>query len=136
MKYTLHTDGGSRNNPGPAGIGGIIHDENGSVVESFSKFIGTQTNNFAEYTAIEEGLKLAISLKIEELTCYLDSELAVKQINKIYKVKDETLKGIYLKVMNLSKSFKSIKFIHVRREFNKEADKLVNMALDKEAGII
>jgi len=130
MIYTLHTDGGSRGNPGPAGIGGLIEDQEGILVQSFSEYIGTQTNNYAEYKALIKGLELSLHKNIKELECYLDSELVVKQLKGIYRVKDETLKILHTKVQTLIKKFDTIEFIHVKREFNKEADKLVNKALD------
>jgi len=96
-----------------------------------SKYLGETTNNQAEYQALIAGLEKAKELKAEELDCYLDSELVVKQLNREYKVKNAELAPLFLKVYNLSLSFKKIKFIHVRREFNKEADKLANEAMDR-----
>ena len=132
MKYTLHTDGGSRGNPGPAAIGGLITDENNEILESFSDFIGTQTNNYAEYTALIKGLEIAVDKNITVLDCYLDSELVVKQVKGIYRVKDITLQTLHKKVIEKAKKFKAINFIHVKRHLNKEADQLVNNALDNE----
>jgi len=132
MKYILHTDGGSRQNPGPAAIGGIINDEKGNVIDTFSKYIGIKTNNFAEYSALIEGLDRAIKKDIKEIDCYLDSELVVKQIKGIYKVKDEILKGLHTKVKEKLSKFDQINFIHVKKHLNKEDDKLVNEALDRE----
>jgi len=127
----LFTDGGSRGNPGPAAIGGVFYDGKNKLAD-FSKYIGATTNNQAEYQALEHGLKLAIKNNIKELACYLDSELVVKQVNKEYKVKDKALAKIFVKVWNLSLKFKQISFTHVRREYNKEADALVNKALDEQ----
>lgn len=130
LSTRLFTDGGARGNPGPAAIGGVLYDGQKKLGE-FSKYIGETTNNQAEYQAIEEGLKLALKNNIINLKCYLDSELVVKQLNKQYKVKDKNLAKNFVKVWNLSLQFKDIGFFHVRRELNKEADKLVNQALDK-----
>lgn len=125
----LFTDGGARGNPGPAAIGAVLY-KNDKVVGKVSQYIGETTNNQAEYQAIMEGLNLALSKNIDELECFLDSELVVKQLNQEYKVKDKELAKIFVKVWNLSLKFKKISFSHIRREFNKEADKLVNEALD------
>ena len=130
--FTLHTDGGSRGNPGPAGIGGVISDSNGEFLVEFKKYIGVATNNIAEYMALIEGLRLAIDNEIKALDCYLDSELIVKQLNGQYKVKDSNMKLLFAKVTELLSNFDSVKFEHVRRENNKEADRLVNEALDEE----
>lgn len=127
----LFTDGGARGNPGPAAIGGVFYDGDNKIAD-FSEHIGETTNNQAEYQALEHGLKLALNNNIQELECYLDSELVVKQLNKEYKVKDKALGKIFVKVWNLSLKFKKISFVHVRREQNKEADALVNKALDEQ----
>lgn len=131
MKAFLNGDGGSRGNPGPAASGAVLFDEHGNVIGELGRYIGIQTNNFAEYTAIIIGLELAIVHGVTDLTVRLDSELAVKQLNGEYRVKNEALALLYLKVVNLSHSFKRIEFQHVRREHNKRADALVNKALDE-----
>ncbi|MBT4516494.1 MAG: ribonuclease HI family protein [Candidatus Komeilibacteria bacterium] len=131
LSARLFTDGGARGNPGPAAIGGVFYDGDNKIAD-FSKYIGETTNNQAEYQALEHGLKLAIKNNIKELECYLDSELVVKQLNKEYKVKNKELAKIFVKTWNLSLKFKKISFAHVRREYNKEADALVNKALDEQ----
>jgi len=128
-KVILHSDGGARGNPGPAGIGVVL--EIGDKKKIFKKYIGESTNNQAEYQALILGLEEAIKAKAEEVDCYLDSELVVKQLNHEYKVKNAGLASLFVKVHNLSQQFKKIKFIHVFRESNVEADKLVNEAIDK-----
>jgi len=130
-KLTIFTDGGARGNPGPGGIGVIAYDDDQKVVFTISQFIGITTNNRAEYRAIIAGLKKAKELKAEELQFYIDSELAVKQINREYKVKNPDLAPLFLEIHNLSLSFKKIKFTHIRREANVEADKLYNTAVDQ-----
>lgn len=130
-KLVIYTDGGARNNPGPAGIGAVIRDENGKVIKSISKYIGEATNNQAEYMAVIEALKKAKELAAAELEFYLDSELVVKQLNRAYKVKDPDLAPLFLQIHNLSLSFKKIIFKHIPREKNEEADRLVNLAIDK-----
>ncbi|MFZ2310198.1 MAG: ribonuclease HI family protein [Patescibacteria group bacterium] len=130
-KIIIHSDGGARGNPGPAGIGAILHDVDGKVVAEISRHLGETTNNQAEYKALIAGLEKAEELKVKEVECFLDSELVVKQLNREYKVKNAELAPLFLKVHNLSLSFKKIKFTHVRREQNKEADRLANEAMDR-----
>ena len=129
--YKLFTDGGSRGNPGPSAIGGVLYQKD-EILDSFSQYIGHGTNNQAEYKAIIRGLELALEHNIKELDCFLDSELIVNQLNKKYKVKDTQLAKLFVKTWNLSLQFKKISFCHVRREKNKEADKLLNQALEEE----
>ena len=131
-EYKIYTDGGARGNPGPAGIGMLILDDQEKVVWEHGEYIGETTNNQAEYRALLHALKKARELDIEVVSCYLDSQLVVKQLNKEYKVKDAGLAKVFVEVWNLSVQFKKITFHHIRREFNKEADKLVNIALDKQ----
>lgn len=134
MSHTLFTDGGARGNPGPAAIGIVLKDEHGKIVEELGETIGNTTNNQAEYAALLKGLEVAQKNNIQELDCYLDSELVVKQLKQEYKVKDKKLGVIFIKVWNASKGFKAISFNHVPRSQNKKADQLVNNALDKEGG--
>jgi ribonuclease HI len=134
MKYEklkLFTDGGARGNPGPAGIGAVILDEEGKVIAEISEYIGKTTNNQAEYKALIAGLAKAKELGAEELEVFLDSELVVKQLNREYRVKDKDLAPLFLQVYNISLGFKKIIFKHIYREKNELADKLVNQALDK-----
>ena len=126
----LFTDGGARGNPGPAAIGGVLTI--GEKKFNFSEYIGEATNNQAEYQALLKGLQLAQTHQVEYLTCFLDSELVVRQINREYKVKDAELAILFVKIWNLAQKFKKITFSHVPREMNKTADKLVNEALDKK----
>ncbi|MDP2812566.1 MAG: ribonuclease HI family protein [bacterium] len=128
-KFRLYTDGGARGNPGPAAIGGLLYEAD-KKIKTFSERIGKTTNNQAEYQALLKGLELALKHGVRELDCFLDSELVVKQLNKEYKVKDKNLAKIFVQAWNLAIKFKKITFSHVRRELNKEADKLVNEALD------
>jgi len=131
MKLTIYSDGGARGNPGPAGIGATLKNEKGELVATLSEYIGEATNNVAEYKAIIAALEKAKTLKATELDCYLDSELVVKQLRKEYKVKNQGLAPLYIKMYNLGQSFKKISYTHVRRELNKEADALANGAMDK-----
>jgi len=134
MKLIIHTDGGSRGNPGPAAIGVVI--ENGTdQKKTIHKTIGKTTNNIAEYTA----LQTAVDYMLENYkTCeveaefFLDSELIVRQMNNIYKVKDPALKSMYEAIKAKIPNFSKITFTHIYREHNKEADALVNSALDNQ----
>lgn len=131
MSYKLFSDGGARGNPGPAAIGAVLYEDN-KIIGEVSEYIGETTNNQAEYQAILAGLELALKNKIKKLDCFLDSELVVEQLNKNYKVKNKELAKLFVQVWNLTLQFEKISFSHVRREHNKEADKLVNQALDKK----
>jgi ribonuclease HI len=130
-KIIIHSDGGARGNPGPAGIGAVLTDETGKTLAEISRYLGETTNNQAEYRALLAGLEKAKDLGATEVACLLDSELVVKQLNHEYKVKSPDLAPLFLKVYNLSQSFKKISFSHVRRGFNKEADRLANEAMDR-----
>ena len=127
--FQLFTDGGSRGNPGPAAIGGVLTCE-GETLETFSKYIGVATNNSAEYQALIEGLEIALKNKIRTLACYLDSELVVRQLNFQYKVKDAALAEFFKRLHTLRQSFSKITFTSISRELNTRADLLVNRALD------
>ncbi len=130
-KLIIYTDGGARNNPGPAGIGIVLYDENKRELETYKEYIGEATNNQAEYRALIEALKLADKYSPAEINCFLDSELVVKQLNKEYRVKDPGIRELYNQVLDLS-IFKNVTFNHVRREENKLADRLVNKVLDEK----
>lgn len=134
QEINIYTDGGSRGNPGPAGIGVWIE----TLDKKYDEFIGEATNNDAEYQALIFGLKKIKSLvgkqkaKQTKINCFLDSELIVKQLNHEYKIKEERIQGYFIEVWNLMLDFGEVSFTHVRREKNKMADSLVNMAIDKE----
>ncbi|MDA1337906.1 MAG: ribonuclease HI family protein [bacterium] len=132
-EITIYTDGGSRGNPGPAGIGYVIKDSDGNNLEIGSKFIGTKTNNEAEYLALISALEQAKKLQPEKVNIIADSELMIKQLRKEYKVKQDHLKILLEQVETLSQNFSKITYSHVKRELNKEADLLVNQALDNQA---
>jgi ribonuclease HI len=128
------TDGGSRNNPGPAACGAVLQDERGVLISTHSRFLGTATNNQAEYGALILALQKAHELLGGggAVTCYLDSELVVKQLNRQYKVKDEKMKALFSEVNKLCTQFDKVEFVHVLRAKNKLADKLVNDELDRQ----
>lgn len=129
-KYTLFTDGGARGNPGPGAIGVVLKNEAGEIVYEASQYIGPSTNNEAEYKALIHGLEVAKDKNPGTLACFLDSELVVKQLNGEYRVKNDKLKMLFDNVKKLQFEIPNISFNHVLRKKNKEADKLVNTALD------
>ena len=136
MKIIVHSDGGARGNPGPSAIGVVIEKENGEVIEEISEAIGDTTNNIAEYTAVLRGLQVLEVLfgaKVAdiEVDWRLDSELVVKQLAGEYKVKNPGLRPLYEEIRDLRARFPHLTLKHVRREENKEADRLVNEALDR-----
>ncbi len=128
---TIHTDGGARGNPGPAAIGGVIARD-GETLEEFSAYIGRATNNQAEYQALLAGLDRARKHTDEDVRCTLDSELLVKQLSGEYKIKSPELKKLAHQVRGLEERFRSVRYEHTYREGNKQADALVNQALDRE----
>jgi ribonuclease HI len=136
-KIVIYSDGGSRGNPGKAAIGIVLYaeDSKGNLthVGDIKKYIGIKTNNFAEYTALIAGLQEAKNLGYKKAGCFLDSELVVKQMNGLYRVKEESLKPLFQEVKELTKFFESATFMHVPRAKNAAADKLVNEALDSIA---
>jgi ribonuclease HI len=133
MKAILYTDGGSRGNPGHSAIGTLLFDEGGKLLDFAAEYIGIMTNNQAEYKALILGLELGIKHGVSEVVCYLDSELVVKQLNGLYKIKDEGIKTASAIIEKLKANYKTVEFFHVMREHNKFADKLVNLTLDARA---
>jgi len=128
----IYTDGGARNNPGPAGAGAVIID--GSKRFELKKYLGERTNNWAEYEALILALTEAKKrgLASRDIEVRMDSELIQRQMTNEYQIKEETLWPQYMKVHNLVVAhFPTIRFTHVRREENKDADRLVNEAIDE-----
>ena len=132
MKKTffLYADGGSRGNPGPAGIGVVILDSKKKKVKELCKYLGEATNNNAEYNALIYGLEEVKNLGADDLIVNLDSELVVKQISGEYRVKNADIKPLFEKAIAALKNFKSFEIKHIDRSENKEADKLVNKAIN------
>jgi len=127
---TVYTDGGSRGNPGPAAISFIIYGNDDEKLEQQSKYIGEKTNNYAEYLAILEALISSKKYNPEEVTVYTDSSLAYNQINGYWKIKDEYIRTMVIKIKQEAASFKQFKIFHITRDKNKEADRLVNIELN------
>jgi ribonuclease HI len=126
----LQFDGGSRGNPGPAGIGVTLTDERGKPVYELSEFLGVCTNNIAEYTALLRGLTAAKALGANKVMVRSDSELLVRQINGIYRVKNPGIKPLYQKAVELMRAIGDVKVSHTYREGNTRADELANLAMD------
>jgi ribonuclease HI len=126
----IYTDGGSRNNPGPAAIGVVIYDDNKKIVSEISEFIGEATNNAAEYIALIFGAQEALKMKAGKVIFYSDSQLVVRQITGKYKVRDKNLKKFNSIARNILDAFKDRHFKEIPREDNKQADALANRALD------
>jgi ribonuclease HI len=133
MIYT-NSDGGARGNPGPGAVAALVRKE-GEILTKSSKFIGESvTNNIAEYEGLIHALELASSVTNGEITCFLDSELVVKQLLGEYKVRNHNILPLFLKVQKLQEKFKSIKYAHVSREdpFQITVDELLNDELDNQ----
>ncbi|HVS99591.1 MAG TPA: ribonuclease HI family protein [Solirubrobacterales bacterium] len=129
-KLTVNVDGGARGNPGPAAIGVVVRDADGTVVESVGEAIGRATNNVAEYRALLRGLELAAAHGATELELIGDSELVVRQIEGRYKVKNAAMKELHAAAKQALAGFDSWSIRHVKRAQNAAADRLVNEALD------
>lgn len=128
-KIKIFTDGACSGNPGPAGIGFVIYDEADNVIKEYSEYLGEATNNIAEYTALIKALESIKDKKSYKLVIYSDSELLVKQIKGVYKVKNKNLKKLYDKVLELIQGV-DFELIHIPREDNSYADKLAKKAID------
>ena len=129
-----HSDGGARGNPGPAGYGVVIKDESGKKVAALSEYLGHQTNNFAEYQGLIAALEYAIKNGPKALKLISDSELLVRQIKGIYKVKNAVLQDLHARAKELIAQLDWFSIGHAFREQNQEADRLANEAMDKGMG--
>lgn len=135
-KIVIYTDGGSRGNPGPSAIGVVFRNEIGQEIKNYSQYIGEATNNEAEYNALIFGLEKFKQLfgkklaQVSEIEIRSDSELIIKQLNGEYKVLEPKIQTLFLRAWNLKLDFKKVKFRFISREKNKEADRLVNEALN------
>ncbi|MDO8735748.1 MAG: Nif3-like dinuclear metal center hexameric protein [Thermoleophilia bacterium] len=129
--HHLHVDGGSRGNPGPAGIGAVLADPDGEPVETLASYIGEATNNVAEYQAMISGLELALDRGVTRLAIFSDSELIVRQLEGAYRVKNEGLRPYYQQAKSLLSRLEEYEISSIPREANAHADELVNQALDE-----
>jgi len=138
-KIIIYTDGGSRGNPGPSAIGVVFCNEKGELIKKYSEEIGEATNNEAEYQAVIFALKKFKALfgnklaKNSEIEVRADSELLIKQMQGLYKILEPKIQELFLAVWNLKLDFEKVKFKIIPREKNKEADRLVNEALDSQS---
>jgi ribonuclease HI len=131
MAIVAYIDGGARGNPGPAGYGVRVEDEHGALISEFNGFLGTSTNNVAEYNALVAALKYAQQHGHRVVRIKSDSELLVKQMRGEYRVKNAGLLPLYHQARTIADSLDRIAFEHVRREQNKDADRLANLAMDQ-----
>ncbi len=129
--FIVYSDGGSRGNPGPSATGFVIMNSKEEVITEGGEYLGITTNNQAEYRAVYAALQKALELGIVNADFRLDSNLVVSQLNGVYKIKNRDLWPIYEKIKELEKQFSHITFTHVRREFNRLADGIVNKVLDE-----
>lgn len=129
-EVTIFTDGGARGNPGPAGVGAVLISQDGEKLAEISRYIGVATNNVAEYLAVVYALQEAIWLGASKVHLKLDSQLVERQLTGAYKVKDQGMKKFFDLSLNLFRWFDNISIEHIPRQQNKDADKLVNRALD------
>ena len=133
MKLTLFADGGSRGNPGPAAGGAVLLDAGGAVVGEAGEFLGRATNNVAEWHGLLAGLAAALELGADELAVRMDSELVVRQLTGVYRVKHPDLKPLFARATSLLRRFRTVEIKHVPRKENAAADAVVNRILDEHA---
>ena len=134
--FIIYIDGGARGNPGPAGVGVHIETaDDGTVLFQGGWFLGRATNNVAEYNGLVNGLARAKALTADCVEIRSDSELLVKQMRGEYRVRNAALRELYQEASTLCRKFSEVTFTHVRREGNKDADRLANMAMDAKANV-
>jgi ribonuclease HI len=133
LRARLWTDGGARGNPGPAAYAYVLEAEDGTVLDARGEAIGVATNNVAEYSALVAGLRTAAGAGVTELEVRSDSELMVKQMRGEYRVKNRDLQALFLDASREARAVGRVEYVHVRREHNELADRLVNEALDADA---
>jgi ribonuclease HI len=134
MKLTLFADGGSRGNPGPAASGAVLTNDDGAIVREIGTYLGNTTNNVAEWTGLITGLEAALELGATEIVVRLDSELVIKQLTGVYRVKHPNMIPLHAKAKTLLKKFSHVDIAHVPRLQNAAADAVVNAVLDDHAG--
>lgn len=131
LRLVIRTDGAARGNPGPAGAGAVIVSPQGHIVAKVGKFLGENTNNYAEYMGLILGLRRAKAMGIKELEVLADSELLVRQLNGEYQVRAENLKPLFEEARQLLSAFPEVRVRHIRREENEAADEMSNRAIDQ-----
>ena len=131
-RVLIYTDGAARGNPGPAGLGALLRDAgSGEVLAELARFLGVRTNNYAEWTAVDDALREALRLGATHVDLRMDSELVARQISGRYRVKHADLKPIHASVMGMLARLSGYTVGHVPRELNKDADRLSNVAIDE-----
>ena len=130
-RLRLYSDGAARGNPGPSGAGAVLIEPGGTVVAKLGKYLGTQTNNYAEYMGLLLGLKHAKSLGAKEIEIFADSELLIRQLGGRYQVKSASLRPLYEEAVKLLNDFSRVKLVHVPRAMNAAADEMSNRAIDE-----
>jgi ribonuclease HI len=129
--HTAYVDGGARGNPGPAGYGVVIQDASGKKIAELSQYLGHRTNNYAEYNGLLAALRYAITHHIQSLKIVSDSELMVRQMKGIYKVRHPELRKFYDEAQHLTSQIEHVEIRHALREHNQDADLLANQAMDR-----
>ena len=133
-RLTIYTDGAARGNPGPAGAGAHIQDEDGNTVAQDFRYLGEATNNVAEYEALLLGMQRARELGAARIEMRADSQLVVRQLCGTYRVRNPALQALHARVLALASEFESVDYVHVPRAQNREADRLANRAIDRHGG--
>ena len=123
----VYSDGAARGNPGLSGAGAVLVEPSGQVVDRLGKFLGVQTNNYAEYMGLLIGLRRARALGVREIEVFADSELMIRQLGGRYQVKSASLRPLYLEAVKLLNDFSRVKLVHVPREMNKAADEMTQL---------
>jgi ribonuclease HI len=131
-RLRLYSDGAARGNPGPSGAGAVLIEPGGQVVAKLGKYLGNQTNNYAEYMGLLIGLKHAKALGAKEIEVFADSELLIRQLGGRYQVKSPSLRPLYEEAVKLLNDFSRVKLVHVPREMNAAADEMSNRAIDEQ----
>ncbi len=130
-RLRVYSDGAARGNPGPSGAGAVLVEPSGQVVDRLGKYLGVQTNNYAEYMGLLLGLKRARELGVKEVEVFADSELMIRQLGGRYQVKSPSLRPLYEEALRLLNDFSRVKLVHVPREMNSAADEMSNRAIDE-----
>lgn len=131
QQLRVYSDGAARGNPGLAGAGAVLIDPSGHIVDRLGKFLGTQTNNFAEYSGLLLGLKRAKELRVSEVEVFADSQIMIRQLGGRYRVHSATLRPLYEEALELINDFERVKLVHVPRNMNRAADEMSNRAIDE-----
>ena len=131
QRLRVYSDGAARGNPGQSGAGAVLVEASGQVVDRLGKYLGVQTNNYAEYMGLLIGLRRARELGVREVEVFADSELMIRQLGGRYQVKSPSLRPLYEEALKLLNEFSRVKLVHVPREMNSAADEMSNRAIDE-----